>query len=88
MTCAQGLLRLLWGGGPEVGVLRDWQRYNVKLCNEEKLGFYQKNGLSATNGDLSKVGVGFGAKREVEHGKMGLKISVVELYQQADPTFA
>ena len=24
MTCAQGLLRLLWGGGPEVGVLRDW----------------------------------------------------------------
>ena len=25
MTCAQGLLRLLWGG-PEVGVLRDCQR--------------------------------------------------------------
>ena len=25
MTCAQGLLRLLWGGGPEVGVLRDCQ---------------------------------------------------------------
>ena len=24
MTCAQGLLRLLWGG-PEVGVLRDWR---------------------------------------------------------------
>ena len=24
MTCAQGLLRLLWGG-PEVGVLRDWK---------------------------------------------------------------
>ena len=24
MTCAQGLLRLLWGGGPEVVVLRDW----------------------------------------------------------------
>ena len=24
MTCAQGLLRLLWGGGHEVGVLRDW----------------------------------------------------------------
>ena len=23
MTCAQRLLRLLWGGGPEVGVLRD-----------------------------------------------------------------
>ena len=23
MTCAQGLLRLLWGGGGEVGVLRD-----------------------------------------------------------------
>ena len=23
MTCAQGLLRLLWGGGAEVGVLRD-----------------------------------------------------------------
>ena len=23
MTCAQGLLRLLWGGGPEVRVLRD-----------------------------------------------------------------
>ena len=23
MTCAQGLLRLLWGGA-EVGVLRDW----------------------------------------------------------------
>ena len=22
MTCEQGLLRLLWGGGPEVGVLR------------------------------------------------------------------
>ena len=26
MTCAQGLLRLLWGG-PEVGVLRDWCRH-------------------------------------------------------------
>ena len=64
------------------------QRYNVKPCNEEKLGLYQKNGLSAANGDLSKVGVGFGAKREVEQGKMGLKISVVQLYQQADPTFA
>ena len=25
MTCAQGLLRLLWGGGGEVGVLRDWE---------------------------------------------------------------
>ena len=25
MTCAQVLLRLLWGG-PEVGVLRDWPR--------------------------------------------------------------
>ena len=23
MTCAQGLLRLLWGGGAEVGVVRD-----------------------------------------------------------------
>ena len=33
MTCAQGLLRLLWGG-PEVGVLRDW-------C-------YLKVGVSAT----------------------------------------
>ena len=25
MTCAQSLLRLLWGGA-EVGVLRDWYR--------------------------------------------------------------
>ena len=24
MTCEQGLLRLLWGGGGEVGVLRHW----------------------------------------------------------------
>ena len=29
MTCAQGLLRLLWGGGPEVGVLRDCVQLNV-----------------------------------------------------------
>ena len=29
MTCAQGLLRLLWGG-PEVGVLRDWPRVDSK----------------------------------------------------------
>ena len=28
MTCAQGLLRLLWGG-PEVGVLRDWTERRV-----------------------------------------------------------
>ena len=29
MTCAQGLLRLLWGG-PEVGVLRDWAEAFLK----------------------------------------------------------
>ena len=29
MTCAQGLLRLLWGG-PEVGVLRDWPKCKRK----------------------------------------------------------
>ena len=28
MTCAQGLLRLLWGG-PEVGVLRDWLTQHI-----------------------------------------------------------
>ena len=30
MTCAQGLLRLLWGG-PEVGVLRDWILISVLI---------------------------------------------------------
>ena len=30
MTCAQGLLRLLWGG-PEVGVLRDWYQRHIYL---------------------------------------------------------
>ena len=30
MTCAQGLLRLLWGE-PEVGVLRDW--LSKKACS-------------------------------------------------------
>ena len=31
MTCAQGLLRLLWGGGPEVGMLRDWLWFHVDI---------------------------------------------------------
>ena len=30
MTCAQGLLRLLWGG-PEVGVLRDCHSVSLNL---------------------------------------------------------
>ena len=37
MTCAQGLLRLLWGGA-EVGVLRDW-----------RLGFVQSVELFTTS---------------------------------------
>ena len=37
MTCAQGLLRLLWGGA-EVGVLRDWVFVNV-FCSPN--GFRQ-----------------------------------------------
>ena len=32
MTCAQGLLRLLWGG-PEVGVLRDWTEGTVVIVD-------------------------------------------------------
>ena len=36
MTCAQGLLRLLWGG-PEVGVLRDWVR--ASALQSVDLGF-------------------------------------------------
>ena len=32
MTCAQGLLRLLWGG-PEVGVLRDCLQLLIMLYN-------------------------------------------------------
>ena len=38
MTCAQGLLRLLWGR-PEVGVLRDWERITaaVETTDEEML---------------------------------------------------
>ena len=43
MTCAQGLLRLLWGG-PEVGVLRDWLPVYEKLNHEQlerlKLSFF------------------------------------------------
>ena len=35
MTCAQGLLRLLWGG-PEVGVLRDWHRQKLDLDVDEQ----------------------------------------------------
>ena len=37
MTCAQGLLRLLWGGGPEVGVLRDWNEACVNRELEWKI---------------------------------------------------
>ena len=33
MTCAQGLLRLLWGG-PEVGVLRDCQCFLIETLAE------------------------------------------------------
>ena len=40
MTCAQGLLRLLWGG-PEVGVLRDW--FTVKEVISSN-GFCQHSG--------------------------------------------
>ena len=36
MTCAQGLLRLLWGG-PEVGVLRDWLNAPFTRANNKKL---------------------------------------------------
>ena len=41
MTCAQGLLRLLWGGGgggPEVGVLRDCVTLSFFLCMYLPLG--------------------------------------------------
>ena len=34
MTCAQGLLRLLWGG-PEVGVLRDCMHAIIKERNHQ-----------------------------------------------------
>ena len=39
MTCAQGLLRLLWGG-PEVGVLRDWVHDNstAQVDSANKMG--------------------------------------------------
>ena len=36
MTCAQGLLRLLWGG-PEVGVLRDWLDESIDVSNMSQL---------------------------------------------------
>ena len=36
MTCAQGLFRLLGGGGPEVGVLWDWL-YSRDTCNSRNL---------------------------------------------------
>ena len=42
MTCAQGLLRLLWGG-PEVGVLRDWWKLNE--YRYPKLAFFAKTVL-------------------------------------------
>ena len=35
MTCAQGLLRLLWGGGPEVGVLRDCELLLFILVDQD-----------------------------------------------------
>ena len=42
MTCAQGLLRLLWGG-PEVGVLRDWPQSHgllrLSVSNPAELKF-------------------------------------------------
>ena len=38
MTCAQGLLRLLWGG-PKVGVLRDW------LDKETVVSFFEASSL-------------------------------------------
>ena len=41
MTCAQGLLRLLWGG-PEVGVLRDCASQSVDLGFIPLVESYQK----------------------------------------------
>ena len=36
MTCAQGLLRLLWGG-PEVGVLRDCVAQMLVVLTHKKM---------------------------------------------------
>ena len=36
MTCAQGLLRLLWAGGAEVGVLRDCIKYNIHFIDNAR----------------------------------------------------
>ena len=63
MTCAQGLLRLFWGG-PEVGVLRDClQRHNLKnsvasrhaadkivrLLTKQEVDFMQIDGRKSKN---------------------------------------
>ena len=58
MTCAQGLLRLLWGGGPEVGVLRDW--------TSDKVIAYFGSGASLQlfTDASSKNGLGFHLKQQ------------------------
>ena len=45
MTCAQGLLRLLWGGA-EVGVLRDWLRLQKTKISAGKRTMYGHSNLS------------------------------------------
>ena len=42
MTCAQGLLRLLWGGGPKVGVLRDCAQLPCLALSIKKVGVENK----------------------------------------------
>ena len=55
MTCAQGLLRLLWGG-PEVGVLRDWPLLlKRKPLSRKKILFVFKNNVEDVTFSNSKV---------------------------------
>ena len=55
MTCAQGLLRLLWGG-PEVGVLRDCSlrcKYQLSDCHEGDLQTEKRSPLIITTENAS-----------------------------------